>query len=230
MAEHPYFTRSKDPKDPKNSFSDQYLSKGKEKVVENVENTNLTEITVNDPIIVEQNKLIAQLFQQIAEMRAEMDKTRDLTNLAIIANTPTPVNGRPPLHFPTLDPTSDHFPNNLSTATNPKPPIIDLTTLNPHHASSSHQKLPTPQNPNTNSQNFPPIHQTPTQIVQNPSTTQPIPIKTASHFPITPESYPFSTTHFELDDCEKKEKEWKAIKGNVEQSIKEEVMNAMKDF
>jgi len=106
MAEHPYFTRSKDPKD---SFSDQCLSKGKEKVVENVENTNLTEITVNDPIIVEQNKLIAQLFQQIAEMRAEMDKTRDLTNLAIIANTPTPDNGRPTLNFPTSDVTPEDF-------------------------------------------------------------------------------------------------------------------------
>ncbi|KAK4706407.1 hypothetical protein R3W88_034037 [Solanum pinnatisectum] len=78
-------------------------------MVENVENTDLDEITVNDPIIVEQNKLIAQLFQQIAEMRPEMDKTRDVTNLAIIANTPTPDNGRPPLHFPSSDPTFKHF-------------------------------------------------------------------------------------------------------------------------
>uniref|UniRef100_M1E135 Uncharacterized protein n=1 Tax=Solanum tuberosum TaxID=4113 RepID=M1E135_SOLTU len=101
MVEHPYFTRSKDPKD---SFSDQCLSKGKEKMVETVENTDLNEITVNDPIIAEQNKLIAQLFQQIAEMRAEMNKTRNLTNLVIIANTPTPDNERPPLHFPTSDP------------------------------------------------------------------------------------------------------------------------------
>uniref|UniRef100_M1D9V5 Uncharacterized protein n=1 Tax=Solanum tuberosum TaxID=4113 RepID=M1D9V5_SOLTU len=98
MDEHPYFTRSKNPKD---SFFDQCLSKGKEKMVENAENTYLIEIVVNDPIIAEQNKLIAQLFQQIAEMRAEMDKTRDLTNLAIVANTSTPDNGRPPLHFAT---------------------------------------------------------------------------------------------------------------------------------
>ncbi len=59
MAECPYFTRSKDPKD---SLSHQCLSKGKEKVVENFENTDLNEITVNDPIIAELNKLIAQLF------------------------------------------------------------------------------------------------------------------------------------------------------------------------
>uniref|UniRef100_M1DTB8 Uncharacterized protein n=1 Tax=Solanum tuberosum TaxID=4113 RepID=M1DTB8_SOLTU len=81
MAEHPYFTRSKDPKD---FFSNRSLSKGKEKVVENDENTNLIEMIVNDPIIAERNKLIAQLFQQIDEMRAEMYKTRDLTNLPII--------------------------------------------------------------------------------------------------------------------------------------------------
>uniref|UniRef100_M1DJP1 Uncharacterized protein n=1 Tax=Solanum tuberosum TaxID=4113 RepID=M1DJP1_SOLTU len=208
MAEHPYFTRSKDSKD---SFSDQCLSKGKEKVVENVENTNLTEITVNDPIIVEQNKLIAQLFQQIAEMRAEMDKTRDLTNLAIIANTPTLDNRSPPLHFPTSDLTLEDFSNNSSPSTIPKPPIIDLTTPNPHHASSSHQKLPNPPNPNTNTfQNFPPVHQTLIQIVENPPTTQPIPLKTAFHLPISPESYHPFTTHVELEHYEKNE-EWKDL-------------------
>ncbi|KAL3351324.1 hypothetical protein AABB24_019756 [Solanum stoloniferum] len=225
MAEHPYFTSSKDPKD---SFSDQCLSKGKEKVGENVENTNLTEITVNDPIIVEQNKLITQLFRQIAEMRAEMDKTRNLTNLAIVANTPTLDNERPPLYFPTSDPVSEHFPNNSSTATIPKPPIIDLTTPNPHHASSSHQKLPTSPNPNTNTfQNFPLVHQTLTQIVKNPPTTRPIPLKIAFHLPIYPESYHPFTTHVELDHYEKNEKEWKVIKGKTEQSIREEVMDAI---
>lgn len=56
-------------------------------MVENVQNTDLNETTMNDPIIDEHNKLIAQLLQAIAEMRDEMDKTRDLTNLTIIANT-----------------------------------------------------------------------------------------------------------------------------------------------
>lgn len=60
MTEHLYFTRSKDPKD---SFSYQSLSKGKEKVVEDAENVDLIEKSLNDPIIVQQNKLIAQLFQ-----------------------------------------------------------------------------------------------------------------------------------------------------------------------
>ena len=50
----------------------------------NVENTYLNEIIVNDPIIAGQIKLITYLFEQIAEMRDEMDKTRQLMNLAII--------------------------------------------------------------------------------------------------------------------------------------------------
>uniref|UniRef100_M1DFV1 Uncharacterized protein n=1 Tax=Solanum tuberosum TaxID=4113 RepID=M1DFV1_SOLTU len=141
-------------------------------------------------------------------MRAEMDKTRDLTNQAIIANSPTPNNERPPLSFPTSNPTSLKFPTNSSTPTISKPLIIDLTIPNPYHDSSSHQKLHIPQNPNINNlQNFPPVQQIPTQIVQSPPITQPIPLKTACY--LSPESYPSSTTHFELDHYEMKEKEWK---------------------
>ncbi|KAK4726978.1 hypothetical protein R3W88_031895 [Solanum pinnatisectum] len=158
-------------------------------------------------------------------MRAEINKTQDLTNLAIIAYTPTLDNGRPPLHFPISDPTPEHFPNNSSTATIPKPPIIDLTTPNPRHASFSHQTSPTPQNPN-----FPPIQQILTQIIQNPPTTQPIPLKTACQNSTLSESQPLFTTQFELDHYEKKENEWKVIKGKDEQNIKERVLNAMKDF
>ena len=119
-------------------------------MVETVENIDLSKITVNETTIAEQNKMIAQLFQQIAKMRTEMDKTRDLTNLAIIVDTPTPDNERPPLYFPTSDLTSEYFPNNSTTFTILKSSIFDLTTPNPHHASSSHQKLPTSQNLNTN--------------------------------------------------------------------------------
>lgn len=87
---------------------------------------------MNEPIIDEQNKLIAQFIQLIAKMRAEMDNTLDLMHLTIIANTPIPYNGRSLLHFPTSDPTSKCFPNNSTTTTNPKLPIIDSTTPNPH--------------------------------------------------------------------------------------------------
>ena len=81
-------------------------------MVENVDNTDLNKDSVNDLIIAEENKLIAQLPQEIDEMRVEMDKTRDLKFLAIIAKTPTLDNERTPLHFPSSDVTSEHFPNN----------------------------------------------------------------------------------------------------------------------
>ena len=53
-------------------------------MVENVENTGLNKITVNEPTIDEQNKLIAQLFEKIAEMRPEINKTQNLMNPAIM--------------------------------------------------------------------------------------------------------------------------------------------------
>lgn len=169
-------------------------------MIENVENTDLTKIPMNNPIIAEEKKLIAQLSEQIAKMKVEMDKTRKLMNSTIFANTLIPDNGRPPLHFPTSYPTSEYLPINSTTAKNLNPPIIDSTTLNPHQASFSCQKLLTPQNPNTNNfQNIPHNHQIST-IVQNSLTTQPIHIKIVS------------TTHFELDNYEKKGKEWKVMK------------------
>ena len=116
----------------------------------------------------EQNKLITQLLQEILEMKDEMDKTRDLTNLTVIANTPTLENDRPPLHFPISDPTCDLFSNYSTTSTIQKHSIIDSTTPNSQLASSSHQKSPTSQNLDTNIlQKFPLNHQIPTQIVQN---------------------------------------------------------------
>ena len=123
---------------------------------------------MNDLIIAEQNNLIAQLLQEIDEMRVEMDKTRDLKILAITAKTRTLDNERPQLHFPSSDPTFEPFPNNSTTSTIPKPSIIDATTPSLEHASSSHQKSPTSQNPDTKIlQNFPLNHHIPTQIVQN---------------------------------------------------------------
>ena len=82
---------------------------------ENVKNTNLNQATVNDLVIVEQNNLISQLLQEIDEMRLEMYKTRYLKKFSIIAKAPTLDNGRPPLHFPSSDPTSEHFPSNSKT-------------------------------------------------------------------------------------------------------------------
>jgi len=128
----------------------------------NGENIGLNEITITDPIIAEKNELIAQLAQQIVEMRAEMHKSRELANLAITANTPLPNSERPPLYFPTPNPTPEHFSHNPPTVPVQKPPTVELNTTNQHHASSSYQIPPPSQSLNSNnSQTFPSMYQTP---------------------------------------------------------------------
>ncbi|XP_049405029.1 uncharacterized protein LOC125868415 [Solanum stenotomum] len=64
LAEHPYFTRSKAPKD---SFPNRSLLKGKATMVNNSEEIGLTEIAIVQPSTAEQNELIAQLMQQYDE-------------------------------------------------------------------------------------------------------------------------------------------------------------------
>lgn len=67
------------------------------------DDTSLTEITVADPFVEQQNELIAQMMQQIVDMKTEMKRTRELANLAITANLPGPDHERPPVHFPSPD-------------------------------------------------------------------------------------------------------------------------------
>ena len=94
--------------------------------------------------------MIAQLAQQIAEMRVEMHKTRELANLAIISNTPPKKNERNPFHFHSYNPTPEHFPHNQPTVPVQKPPIVELNTTDQYHTSSSYQ-IPHPsQNLNFN--------------------------------------------------------------------------------
>ncbi|XP_055830863.1 uncharacterized protein LOC129899888 [Solanum dulcamara] len=120
LAEHPYFTRSKASKD---SFPDQNLLERKRKMTGNNDNAGLTDIVVTDPVIAEQNELIAQLVQQIAEMRVEIRKNRELSNLAIAANTPVPGEGRPPFHFPSPNSSTEHTcPQNYQAPQNTQNP------------------------------------------------------------------------------------------------------------
>ena len=64
---------------------------------DNNDEVSLTDVVVAQPTVAEQNKLIAQLMQQIAEIRVEMQRRQD---------TPPPgfgpnfVDGRPPMYFP----------------------------------------------------------------------------------------------------------------------------------
>lgn len=103
----------------------------------NGEDIGLNEIKVIDPIIAELNEMIAQQAQQIAEIRGEMHKTRELENLAITVSTPPLTNERPALHFHTLNTTPEHFPHNPLTNPVQKPSTIELNTTNQYHASSS---------------------------------------------------------------------------------------------
>uniref|UniRef100_M1DIF7 Uncharacterized protein n=1 Tax=Solanum tuberosum TaxID=4113 RepID=M1DIF7_SOLTU len=158
LANHPYFTRSKAPKD---SFPHQSSHKGKTTIGNNDEEISLTDVIVAQAIIADQNELIMQLMQQITELKAEAQRTQGPSNPIISVN---PLDeGRPSLHFP-------HPCSRTEYAQNPLPnpaqsyPIIDLTALNPHHAFASHEAPPYPHNinlhtfpppPNANPQAFP---------------------------------------------------------------------------
>ncbi|MCD7473563.1 hypothetical protein HAX54_015498 [Datura stramonium] len=96
-----------------------------------IEEIDLTDVILRDPN--DRSKMIAQLMQQIADMRAEMQRNLNLTNLAIAANVPHLNTRRPPLHFPSLSsPIPEHFLFPIVPTTSaPKTTIIDLTTTDP---------------------------------------------------------------------------------------------------
>ncbi|XP_010324775.1 uncharacterized protein [Solanum lycopersicum] len=94
LADHPCFTRSKGPKD---SFPRPNSYKGNTVMGDNNDEVSLTNVVVAHPTVAEQNELIAQRMQQIAEMRVEMQQRQD---------TPPPgfgpnfVDARPPISTP----------------------------------------------------------------------------------------------------------------------------------
>ncbi|KAK4721901.1 hypothetical protein R3W88_012134 [Solanum pinnatisectum] len=90
---------------------------------DNVEDTNLTDVVVAQPVIADQNELIMQLMQQIAEMRIEIQRRQDSPNPAFV-----PTDGRPPLHFP---------PSNTGQTQNPPPTIFQISVPNEHDANGS---------------------------------------------------------------------------------------------
>ena len=119
------------------------------------------DVAVAQPVAADKNELIMQLMQQIAEMRVEIQRMRDGSNLVSSFNPPR--DGRPPLHFP---PSSTEQVQNLPSNPTQNPPTIDLTTPNPCHATSCQaphhpkntnlQILHLPQNQNmNNAQTFP---------------------------------------------------------------------------
>ena len=67
------------------------------------EEVSLTDVVVAQPTIADQNELVLQLMQQIAEMRVEMQRRQDLPPLRFAASA---ADGRPPIYFPSsnMDP------------------------------------------------------------------------------------------------------------------------------
>ena len=61
---------------------------------DNNEEINFTNVVVAQPTIEDQNELIMQLMQQIAEMRVQVQRRRDLPPLGFAASI---ADGRPPL-------------------------------------------------------------------------------------------------------------------------------------
>ena len=91
---------------------------------DNNEEVSLTDVVVVQPTVANQNELIMQLMQQIAEMRVEMQRRLDLPPPGFAANA---ADGRPLIYFPSsnMDPTQ----NQPSTPVQ-NPSVIDLTTQN----------------------------------------------------------------------------------------------------
>uniref|UniRef100_M1C2V0 G-patch domain-containing protein n=1 Tax=Solanum tuberosum TaxID=4113 RepID=M1C2V0_SOLTU len=75
---------------------------------DNNEEIDLTDVVVAQPVLADQNELILQLMQQIAEMRVEMQRKQDLPSPIFVVNAQP--DGRPPAQIP---------PPNVEQAQNP---------------------------------------------------------------------------------------------------------------
>ena len=107
---------------------------------DNNEEVSLTDVVVAQPTVAEQNELILQLMQQIAEMRVEMQRRQDLPPPGFAANA---ADGRPPIYLTSSN--MAQAPNHPSTPAQ-NSSFIDLTTKNPQYASASYKIPPPPQN------------------------------------------------------------------------------------
>ena len=82
----------------------------------------LTDVVVALPTVEEQNELIMQLMQQVAEMRVEMQQTQYMPPPEFGPNI---ADGSPPIYFSSSN--KDPTQNQPSTPVH-NPSVIDLTT------------------------------------------------------------------------------------------------------
>ena len=145
----------------------------------NNDEIDMNDVVVAQPAAADKNELNMQLMRQIAEMSVEMQRMQGLSN-PISSFNPSR-DGRPPLHFP--PPSTEQVQNLLSNPAQ-NPPTPDLTTPNPHHATTSCQAPHHPQNPNLQILHLP---QNQNRTILKPSSSKPkyrsskFPPKLSSH-------------------------------------------------
>lgn len=83
-------------------------------------------LTIRDNVIAEQSEMIGELARKLEMLQEKINRTRDLANLAISVNTPTPGGHGTPLLIPSLStPILRDQPNNISSIS--VPPLVQNT-------------------------------------------------------------------------------------------------------
>ncbi|XP_060175148.1 uncharacterized protein LOC132605892 [Lycium barbarum] len=137
---------------------------------------------------IQRDEHIARLTQEIENLRGELNRVRDLTNLSITLQSPPsePTNTAPdPPRFPSLEsPVPEHFPprNNAPTNNN-LPPITPANPPNPTSVYTPPQSQPTTYTNYTSPQNQPPTYTT--YATPNPPPVNP-PNQSLVHTPYVP--------------------------------------------
>ncbi|XP_060198907.1 uncharacterized protein LOC132627530 [Lycium barbarum] len=211
MADHPYVTRSKTSSLPERSWVVQgneiTMSDPAASIPTGVENIVISSDppeTSEHGTAIQRDEHIARLTQEIENLRGELNRVRDLTNLFItLQNSPSePSNTAPePPRFPSLEfPVPEHFPpqNNAPTNNN-LPPIIPANPQNPSSAytpplsqSPTYTNYTLPQSqPPTYTSYTPPQNQPPTYTTY--ATHNPPPVNPPSQSPVHTPSVPLPT-------------------------------------
>ncbi|XP_049382775.1 proline-rich extensin-like protein EPR1 [Solanum stenotomum] len=143
--------------------------------------------TSEDRTTIQRDEHIASLTQEIEDLRSELTRVRDLTNLSITLQSPLhePRSTAPnPPRFPSFDsPVPEHFPpqqppstnNNLPPTTPTNPPNFLPIYTPPQSQPPTYTTYATPPNPPVNPQNQPPTH---THYISQPINTYPQPTTT----------------------------------------------------
>ncbi|XP_049357540.1 uncharacterized protein LOC125822197 [Solanum verrucosum] len=147
-------------------------------------------------------------MQQIAELRAKLQKNQDLSILVVVINNSS--DGMLPLHFPPLNSNSEHVLNNPLFNPVQNPSTINLTIPNLHHTNTAYQ--------------------TPAKGTKNPPNAQSLQPKVTFDIPVQTEPHLHYTTYSQLDHYEEKEKEWRAKEEKTKKIMKEEIAKVIKEL